>query len=202
MSQEPQRPRSVRRRLGLAALPLVAFIAIGAVFLMALESGRDPQALPSALQGRAAPATTLAPLAGLARIDGTPTPGLSLPQGGTGRMVLVNVFASWCAPCRQEHPLLMQLARDERFDLVGINYKDKVDNAQAFLRELGNPYEAIGLDTDGRASIDWGVYGVPETYLVSPDGIVLWKATGPLTPEIVTRDLLPRLDKGAPDGTS
>lgn len=186
------------RRLALAALPLILFVGMGGMFLLALESGRDPQALPSALQGRAAPATSLPPLEGARLADGRPVPGLTFPAGGTGRPALVNVFASWCAPCRAEHPLLMRLAADPRFDLVGINYKDKPEQASGFLEELGNPYAQIGADEDGRAGIDWGVYGVPETFLVSPEGTVLWKATGPLTPAIIQQELLPRLEAASP----
>lgn len=186
------------RRLALAALPLILFVGMGGMFLFALESGRDPQALPSALQGRAAPATSLPPLEGARLADGRPVPGLTFPAGGTGRPALVNVFASWCAPCRAEHPLLMRLAADPRFDLVGINYKDKPEQASGFLEELGNPYAQIGADEDGRAGIDWGVYGVPETFLVSPEGTVLWKATGPLTPAIIQQELLPRLEAASP----
>lgn len=186
------------RRLALAALPLILFVGMGGMFLFALESGRDPQSLPSALQGRAAPATSLPPLDGARMANGSPVPGLTFPAGGTGRPTLVNVFASWCAPCRAEHPLLMRLAADPRFDLVGINYKDRPEQALGFLSELGNPYAQIGTDGDGRAGIDWGVYGVPETFLVSPEGTVLWKATGPLTPAIIQEELLPRLQVSRP----
>ncbi|KAA0969720.1 DsbE family thiol:disulfide interchange protein [Aureimonas fodinaquatilis] len=180
-----------KRRAGMALVPLLVFLVLGGVLLYALESGTDPQSLPSALQGKPAPATQLPPLEGAVLADGSPVPGISYPAGGTGRLLLVNVFASWCAPCRLEHPLLMQLSADERFDLLGINQKDRPEQALSFLRELSNPYDAIGADENGRASIDWGVYGVPETFLVSPEGVVVWKMTGPLTPQVIEAELLP-----------
>jgi cytochrome c biogenesis protein CcmG/thiol:disulfide interchange protein DsbE len=101
-------------------------------------------------------------------------------------------------PCRQEHPALMALSQDPRFEVVAINYKDKPENALAFLRDLGNPFDALGTDEAGRSTIDWGVYGVPETFLVGPDGTILWKQTGPLTPQSVEGGLLPALAKIAP----
>jgi cytochrome c biogenesis protein CcmG/thiol:disulfide interchange protein DsbE len=109
----------------------------------------------------------------------------------SGKVTVVNVFASWCAPCRQEHPVLTELAKDPRIRLVAINYKDKPENAAAFLAALGNPYAAIGVDERGRTAIDWGVYGVPETFLVGPDGVIRRKFIGALTVESVARDLLP-----------
>ncbi|MBC8129540.1 MAG: DsbE family thiol:disulfide interchange protein, partial [Rhizobiaceae bacterium] len=162
-------------------------------------SGHDPQAIPSALIGAKAPATNLPPLAGATLSDGSAVPGLDL-SAGDGRPVLVNVFASWCGPCREEHPILMDLAEDDRFRLVAINYKDAPSNALRFLQGLGNPYAAIGTDENGRAGIDWGVYGVPETFLVGPKGKIVWKQTGPLTPEDVTTGLYPALEEALMEG--
>ncbi|MFD2238679.1 DsbE family thiol:disulfide interchange protein [Aureimonas populi] len=179
---------AARRRPFLVALPLLVFGALAAIFLTQLLSGRDPQALPSVLIGRPAPQTSLPPL------EGAAVPALELPSGGTGRPVLVNVFASWCGPCRQEHPMLMALGEDSRLDLAAINYKDRPDRALAFLDELGNPFDAIGVDGTGAATIDWGVYGVPETFLVSADGTILWKQTGPLTQASVDTGLIPALE--------
>ena len=112
-----------------------------------------------------------------------------------GKVALVNVWASWCVPCRQEHPILMELAKDDRFTLVGINYKDKPTNALRFLGELGNPFAAVGIDPKGKAAIDWGVYGVPETFLVGPDGTIVYKQVGPFTEEAVREDLMPPIEK-------
>jgi cytochrome c biogenesis protein CcmG/thiol:disulfide interchange protein DsbE len=189
-----------RRRSWLAALPVVLFAGLAGVFLYQLVSGHDPQAIPSALIGAKAPATNLPPLEGLAGSDGAPVPGLDLAgkgglAGDDGRPTLVNVFASWCGPCRQEHPLLMEIARDERVRLVGINYKDKPENARRFLSDLGNPYAAVGTDVSGRAGIDWGVYGVPETFLVAADGTILWKQTGPFSERDVAEKLEPEIAK-------
>ena len=109
----------------------------------------------------------------------------------------MNVWASWCAPCREEHPLLLGLSQDRRFDMAGLNYKDQPENARRFLGSFGNPYPAIGVDGAGRAAIDWGVYGVPETFLVGKDGKILFKHVGPLTEQAVARDAAAGDRKGA-----
>ncbi len=121
-----------------------------------------------------------------------------------GKVTLVNVWGSWCVPCRQEHPLLLELSKDNRFTLAGLNYKDRPENARRFLGELGNPFHAIGVDDAGRTAIDWGVYGVPETFLVGQDGKILYKHVGPLTPEAIARELMPQIEAAAaaPAGTA
>lgn len=186
MSAEGDAPRPARRLLVL--LPLAAFLLLAALFLMQLLSGRDAATIPSALIGAPAPATALPPL------PGSPLPGLD-SAALKGDVTLVNVWASWCAPCREEHPVLMALAADGRLRVAGINYKDKAENALRFLGELGNPFDAIGADTSGRTAIDWGVYGVPETFLVGRDGRILYKHVGPLTPESVSGELMPEVAK-------
>ena len=168
-----------RRRL-LIALPLLGFIALAALFFRGLESG-DPSRLPSALIGRPAPNLSLPALEGLTR-ENTQVPGLD-PSNFQGRVTLVNVWASWCIPCRTEHPQLERLATDRRFQLVGINYKDSAENARRFLGKYGNPYVAVGVDLGGRAGIEWGVYGVPETFLIGRDGRILYKHVGPIIEE-------------------
>ncbi|MDV2966204.1 DsbE family thiol:disulfide interchange protein [Nitratireductor aquimarinus] len=180
--------KSNRSRRLLFLLPLLVFLALAAVFLMQLFSGRDTSLVPSALIGRDAPQTDLPPLEGMS------LPGLS-SEAFAGKITLVNVWGSWCLPCRQEHPLLMELARDGRFVIAGLNYKDKPENARRFLGDLGNPYDAIGVDQNGRAAIDWGVYGVPETFLVGPEGRIRYKHVGPFTPESVQNDLMPEIEK-------
>src|SRR3954447_8163418 len=145
-----------KRRSWLVALPLMFFVAVAGIFLARLHGG-DPSKIPSALIGRAAPQTTLPPLPGLAS-DGVPVPGLD-PAAFRGKVSLVNVWASWCVPCHDEAPLLTNLSKDKRFQLVGINYKDAADNARRFLGRYGNPFGHVGVDANGRASIEWGVYG-------------------------------------------
>lgn len=183
---------SGRRRLLIAFLPLVVFIALSGVFLYQLGSGKDASEIPSVLIGSKAPSLELAPLEGLTKF-GEPVPALT-DQVIDGKLSLVNVWASWCVPCRQEHPILLELARDPRITLVGINYKDKTENALRFLGELGNPFAAVGIDPNGKAAIDWGVYGVPETYLVAPDGEILFKQIGPFTPDALRNKLLPAIE--------
>ena len=177
-----------RRRNVFILLPLVAFIALAALFLYRLGTG-DPSVLPSALIGRPAPATDLPPLPGVER-DGKPIPGISNATF-QGAVTLVNVWASWCVPCRDEVPFLEQLSKDRRIQLVGINYKDSPEDARRFLNRFGNPFIANGRDASGRTSIDWGVYGVPETYLIDKAGVIRYKRIGPLTPEILKEKVLP-----------
>jgi cytochrome c biogenesis protein CcmG, thiol:disulfide interchange protein DsbE len=186
MNVEDTRPTRPRRWL--VFVPLALFLALSGLFLAQLLSGRDVSAIPSALIGQQAPSTDLPPL------DGTGLPGLA-NTAFAGEVTLVNVWASWCAPCRQEHPLLMQLARDGRVRIAGLNYKDKPENARRFLGELGNPYDAIGVDDAGRTAINWGVYGVPETFLVGRDGTILWKHVGPFTPQSAIDELMPQIEK-------
>lgn len=178
----PAEERSRRSRL-LYLLPVLAFGALALLFLLRLSSG-DPSQVPSALIGRSVPSFALDPLPGLVA-QGQPVPGLSDADLKEGRVTIVNVWASWCGPCRQEHPLLMELARDPSVRVVGIAYKDNSENARRFLGALGNPFAAVGIDPNGRAAIDWGVYGVPETFLVGPDGTIRHKQIGPLSPEIL-----------------
>ncbi|NBN65494.1 DsbE family thiol:disulfide interchange protein [Microvirga tunisiensis] len=187
-------PAKPRRRLPLfALLPLLIFAALAGLFLFQLVLGRDPATLPSALLDKPAPEMALAPVEGLTR-DGQPVPGFS-GADLKGGVTVVNVFASWCVPCRQEHPLLEELGKDERVRLIGINYKDKPENARRFLGSLGNPYDRIGADDTGRAAIEWGVYGVPETYILDSAGIIRFKYIGPLSPESYRDVFLPQLER-------
>jgi cytochrome c biogenesis protein CcmG/thiol:disulfide interchange protein DsbE len=169
-----------RRRVRLLhVLPLLVFAGLALLFLIRLYAG-DPSRVPSALIGRPVPAFSLEPVPGLTEA-GQPVPGLS-DADLKGRVTVVNVWASWCAPCRQEHPALLELAKDPSVRVVGINYKDNPENARRFLGSLGNPFAAVGADTSGRAAIDWGVYGVPETFVIGPDGTIRHKHIGPLQP--------------------
>jgi cytochrome c biogenesis protein CcmG, thiol:disulfide interchange protein DsbE len=177
---EPIAETAPQSRRWLVALPLVLFAALAALFLLRLYGG-DPSRIPSALIGRPAPQTALPALEGLLR-DGTQVPGLD-PAAFKGKVSLVNVWASWCVPCHDEAPLLTELAKDSRLQLVGINYKDAPDNARRFLGRYGNPFGIVGVDANGRASIEWGVYGVPETFIVGREGTIVYKMVGPVTPQ-------------------
>jgi len=185
--------KRVKRRQWMAFLPLIAFVALAAVFLSQLLSDKDISTIPSVLIGTGAPALDLPPLEGLVR-NGQQVPALSTALV-EGKVTLVNVWASWCVPCRAEHPLLMALARDARINLVGINYKDQTPNALRFLGELGNPYAAVGVDPKGISAIDWGVYGIPETYLLDRNGVITFKQIGPFSPDTIRDELLPQIEK-------
>ncbi len=184
-----------RRGIGrymLAIIPLAVFaIFAGVAGKMLYDqdvNGLDISAIPSALIGTKAPTLTLPAL------DGSNTVALT-SEAIAGKLTLVNIFASWCVPCRQEHPILKELAKDPRLNVVGINYKDKNENALRFLGELGNPYKAIGVDPNGKAAIDWGVYGIPESYLVSADGTILYKKVGPFDAQSLETGLYPAIEK-------
>jgi cytochrome c biogenesis protein CcmG/thiol:disulfide interchange protein DsbE len=183
---------SAKRRSWLLALPLIGFAALALLFWFGLGSG-DPSRIPSALIGRPAPQTALPPLDGLAA-NGKPVPGLD-PAAFKGHVSIVNVWASWCVPCHDEAPLLLALSQDKRIRIVGINYKDAPDNARRFLGRYGNPFAAVGLDSNGRAAIEWGVYGVPETFVIGHDGTIAFKLIGPITPENIDGELRPQIDK-------
>jgi cytochrome c biogenesis protein CcmG/thiol:disulfide interchange protein DsbE len=173
-------------------VPAAAFLALAALFYVRLYAG-DPSAVPSALIGHPAPDFALPPLTGVETASGGAVPGLATADLRTGKPTVVNVFASWCAPCRAENPLLLQLGAMPGVRLVGIDYKDDPGNAERFLNGLGNPYSRIGVDRSGRTGIDWGVYGVPETFVVDGAGRIVLKHVGPLTPQALRDDILPRL---------
>jgi cytochrome c biogenesis protein CcmG/thiol:disulfide interchange protein DsbE len=171
-------------RKALYLLPLLAFLVLVAWFALALRPNYDPQTLPSAMIDQPAPAFDLAALNGGAN--------LSL-SGLKGQVVLVNFFASWCVPCRIEQPILMRLAKQDHVALYGIDYKDQPAAAKRVLAELGDPYRAIGLDADGITGIDFGVYGVPETYVIDKNGQIRKRFVGPLTEQSLQQELLPLL---------
>jgi len=186
------------RRGFLMALPLILFAGLAALFWFRLGTG-DPSKIPSALIGRPAPQTTLPPLAGLVN-EGAQVPGLD-PAMFKGKVSVVNVWASWCVPCHDEAPLLTELGKDKRLQLVGINYKDAPDNARRFLGRYGNPFSIVGVDSNGRAAIEWGVYGVPETFIVGREGTIVYKLVGPVTPENVDTVLKAEIDKALKAGS-
>ncbi len=155
--------------------PVLVVVVFGAFFLWGLKPSRDPNAIPSVLISNPAPEFTLP------EVDGVGVLGFSRADlVGNDTPVVVNIFASWCVPCRAEHAVLTRLVREERVRLFGINYQDEPEDAVRWLNELGNPYERIGSDLNGRVSIDWGLTGVPETFIVGGDGTVLYKHVGPI----------------------
>ena len=186
------------RRWLVLLLPLLGFIALAGIFLLRLHGG-DPSKIPSALIGRPAPQTALPALEGLVN-NGTQVPGLD-PAVFKGKVSVVNVWASWCVPCHDEAPLLTKLGQDKRLQLVGINYKDAADNARRFLGRYGNPFGIVGVDGNGRASIEWGVYGVPETFVIGRDGAIAYKMVGPVTPQNFESVLRAEIDKALKAGS-
>lgn len=188
MSEAPQ--EAARRGPNIWVLaPLVLFMTLAGLFLYKLATGGQGDLIPSALIGKPVPAFELPPL------EGVGLPGLKTADLKAGGVTVVNVWASWCVPCRQEHPLLEEVAKDSRVRLVGINYKDEPENARRFLGSLGNPFQAIGVDSRGRSSIDWGVYGVPETFVIAADGTIAYKHIGPITPQSLESALKPQIEK-------
>jgi cytochrome c biogenesis protein CcmG/thiol:disulfide interchange protein DsbE len=169
-------------------MPLALFALLAVLLGVGLTL--KPREVPSPFIGKPAPAFSL-PLLGDKSKSFT-------PASMQGRVWLLNVWASWCAPCREEHPLLVAMAREEKFAIVGLNYKDDTRNAQEWLLRLGDPYLLTAVDQDGRAGIDWGVYGVPETFVIDAAGVVRHKVVGPLTKDIWTRDLEPMLRRLRP----
>ena len=169
-------------------LPVVVFIAIAAAFYFGL-SREDGQVLPSTFIDKPAPATDLPPL-----LDDKP--GLSSASLADGGVKLVNIWASWCGPCRVEHPFLMQLA-EEGVDVRGFNYKDARGQAKTFLQQLGDPYTAVGADPSGRAGIEWGVYGVPETFVINGEGRIVYKHVGPIQNRDLDQKIRPAIAAAA-----
>ena len=173
------------KRILLAVLPLVVLVALVAVFAVNME--RDPGLVRSVLIDKPAPEFVLPAVVGTG-VEGFDTAALA------GEVTVVNVFASWCIPCRDEHPLLERLKAETGVRMFGINQRDAPENAVKFLTELGNPYDRIGADSDNRVSIEWGVYGVPETFVVDARGIVTFKHVGPITTQTLMRDVVPAIE--------
>jgi len=183
-----------RRRPLLIFVPLVLFAALAALFVIRLYSG-DASLLPSALIGRQVPAFALPPVEGL-----PDKPGFSDADLRLGKVTLVNVFASWCVPCHEEHELIVRLSADPALTLAGVQlfglaYKDEPENIRRFLAEAGDPFAKIGADRKGRTAIDWGVYGVPETFIVKGDGKIAFRFAGPISEESYRSVILPEIEK-------
>ena len=198
MSEQVTSETAAPRRSWLMAVPLIAFAGLAVLFWFRLGD-TDVSRIPSALIGHPAPQTRLPPLSGLLA-EGAPVPGLD-PAVFKGNVSIVNVWASWCVPCHDEAPLLTQLGHDKRLQVIGINYKDTPDNARRFLGRYGNPYGFVGVDGTGRAAIEWGVYGVPETFIVGREGKIVYKLVGPITPENIDSVLKAEIDKALKAGS-
>ena len=190
MSEPTTTETMSQRRSLLMTLPLIAFAALIALFWYRLGTG-DPSRIPSALIGHAAPQTALPPLEGLTN-GGAAVPGLD-PAIFKGNVSIVNVWASWCVACREEHPVLVEFAKKRAVPIYGLDYKDTRADAGAWLARFGNPYDVSLFDADGRVGIDFGVYGVPETYVVKGDGTIAYRFVGPLSEESLRQVLLPQI---------
>jgi cytochrome c biogenesis protein CcmG/thiol:disulfide interchange protein DsbE len=190
-SSSGQTAPAPRRRSWLLA-PVAIFAGLVLMFAFALHKG-DPSKLPSAFVGRPAPPLALAPLEGLVGERGLPMPGITANAFKAGSVSVVNFWASWCGPCVEEHPLLVQLAERTDVTLYGVNYKDLAANARRFLGRYGNPFNAVGVDANGRAAVDWGVYGMPETFIINGKGIIVYKHVGQLTPAVVDGKIIPAI---------
>lgn len=184
MAEAGPQPRS---RAWLTGLPVAVFALLAILFYRGLSG--NPADVPSVLINKPVPAFALAP------IEGVNLPGLASDDLKTGEVTLVNVWASWCVPCREEHPLLMELASRGDLRIVGINYKDDPENARRFLVTLGIPFTAVGADPNGRAAVDWGVYGVPESFLVDGKGTIRLKWIGALTREALAKQIIPKIEE-------
>lgn len=170
----------------LILLPVLLFAGLAALFFKGLSG--DPSTLPSVLINKPVPTFSLP------AIEQLGVPGLTDADLKTGTVTVVNIWASWCVPCREEHAQLVQLSKRSDIRLVGINNKDQPENARRFLGALGQPFAAIGSDSDGRVSIDWGGYGVPETFIVDGKGVIRHKHVGPLSPQDITGDFAARME--------
>jgi cytochrome c biogenesis protein CcmG/thiol:disulfide interchange protein DsbE len=189
----PDAPTSPKARgYGWLVLPLAIFAGLAGLFALALTSG-DPSKLPSALIGKPVPATEFAPLEGLLA-DGKPVVGFTSKDLAKGEVTVVNFWASWCGPCVAEHPLLEELRKRTGVAIYGVNYKDQPSNARRFLGRYGNPFTAVGVDGSGRNAIEWGVYGMPESFVVNGKGEIVYKHVGPISETSLAAKLIPAIE--------
>lgn len=177
----------------LRLLPVAIFVGLAVFFAVALTTG-DPSKVPSTLIGKPVPVTTFPALEGL-ESNGKAEPGFQSGDLGKGKVSVVNFWASWCGPCADEHPLLIELKRLTNVDIYGVNYKDQSASARRFLGRYGNPYTAVGTDGEGRSAIEWGVYGMPETFVVDGRGQIAFKHVGPISPQSLKDKLIPEIEK-------
>lgn len=173
-------------------VPLLIFLALVGLFAFGLTG--DPSKLPSALIGRPVPQTEFPPLEELVS-GGQPVPGFKAADLAQGRVSVVNFWASWCVPCIEEHPLLIELRKRSGVDIYGVNHKDQAEAGRRFLGRYGNPFTAVGTDRTGRNAIEWGVYGMPETFVINGEGKIAYKHVGPISPDSLEKTLLPAIEK-------
>jgi cytochrome c biogenesis protein CcmG/thiol:disulfide interchange protein DsbE len=167
-------------------LPFAAFVALALLFAFGLNPKRDIHALPSPLIGKPAPQFALTDVLDAERVVSN--------SGLQGQVYVLNVWATWCVPCREEHESLLAISQTHLVPLIGLDWKDNRERSKLWLQQLGNPYQAVAFDGDGRAAIDWGVYGAPETYLIGKDGKVLFKFISPMTQQIWDEEFVPRIE--------
>lgn len=194
--QDGERPR----RSGWVVLPVAMFFGLAIMFAFALFSG-DPSKLPSALIGRPVPQVDFAALEGL-KSAGKSVPGFTAAELTNGEVKIVNFWASWCIPCVQEHPLLNELATRSGISIYGINYKDDPAAGRHFIGRYGNPYKAVGVDPQGRGAIEWGVYGMPESFVVDANGHIAYKHVGPISKESLEEKVIPAIEKARAAATA
>lgn len=185
----------------LILLPLIIFGAMAVLFLLQMAKGTDPSKIPSVLINKPAPDFDLPPLNAQYGfvVEGAPMKGFSSADL-KGKVSVVNIWASWCPTCRDEHPLLLEMNKDNRYQLLGLAYKDEEANAARFLKNHGNAFDRVGLDLSGRVGIDWGVYGAPETFIVDKTGTIRHKHIGALTPKSLMESFLPKLEQILAEG--
>lgn len=193
-ANEPSAP-AAKRGFGWVIAPVLVFGALVVVFAFALQTG-DPSKLPSALLGKPAPATQFPPLEGLVS-DGRQVRGFTSAELVTGKPIIVNFWASWCVPCAEEQPLLVDLQKRTGVKLYGVNYKDDPVAARRFLGRYGNPFTAVGVDEKGRGAIEWGVYGMPETFVLNGRGEIAFKHVGPISQQSIETKLLPAIARAS-----
>ncbi len=190
---------SPKRGFKWVIVPVLVFAALAALFGFALTAG-DPSKLPSALIGKHVPKTEFPPLAGLT--DGkNPVPGFTSEVLSDGNVSVVNFWASWCVPCAEEHAYLMALKEKTGVPIFGVNYKDQAGSARRFLGRYGNPFMAVGTDDNGRGAIEWGVYGMPETFVVDGKGRIAYKHVGPISPGSLEERVIPAIEKAREAGS-
>ena len=185
-------PVTVMTRQLVFLLPALIFAALVGYLFWGLDPARDPREVPSVMIDKAVPDFDLPPIAGM------DTTGLSSADLKTGQVTLVNFFASWCLPCRVEHPILVELVETDQVRLFGINYKNDPQDARTWLAEIGNPYARIGADESGRVGIDWGVYGLPETFIIDGGGRIRYRHVGPIDADVLDETIRPLIAALAP----
>jgi cytochrome c biogenesis protein CcmG, thiol:disulfide interchange protein DsbE len=193
MSALNQQHRNKKSSSLIFLIPLIIVGMLSVVFLFRLFSG-DTTKLPSVLIAKPVPDFNLSGIPNFTQ-NGVIVPGFSSADLKSGKVSIVNMFASWCPECRQEHDILLKLGKDERINLFGFDYKDEPEKARKFLESFGNPYKAVGVDRKGAAAIDWGLYGVPETFIISGDGRILYKKVGPMSEETLKSEIMPEIEK-------